>query len=622
MVEEDLGKSAPPVNRMGPVWRCAELSGMVSSNSENWEGIMRRLALTIFAAIAAIVSTAGPAAAQTCTMPPAAAEMDDRYTGVLDCTHVEYFTIDTPGGPRQVRIVRDAEMPDFWTEPLEDVKRGIRRSAAAMSAVSGVEVGDLTVIVSGLLPDPDSVSREWLRGVASWPAADGNCAMIVYPANTGRESLEFTTAHEFFHCIQNRTAWNQMDSEQPNRWWVEATAEWYANLVYPGTGNSDGFVASFDAASSSVSLTGMSDGGAYGNTAFFSWYTESHGAGVIAPFMRAMPISGGASSESAALAGKLPADEALKFVEAYLDTEIRQPGGRTIPLNPRLGRPYLFLEDRRLDLEADRFVTYRTELVFTCGTWNIGLSGEQGRWAVKEEGESWRRLPTTFKVEPDDEKRYKVAAMGVGEAGFSATIDARWTDPDGECNCRPTPPEDVTLDSCIVGVWELESGGGAEWMHKAMKKAFQDSGTSGRYESNMTSRGRRIQFTDRGLYVFGKGVANAPARTESITKKYDTISSRWEGTASSIGTWSASDDTLSACPISYISSGKYEVSGSRGGSITMRGNYFSDHIHAGGYAYTCSETTLDLRFLTRGGFGAGLPPITWEYRRVNPAAAE
>lgn len=577
---------------------------------------MRYTALMISAIFSAFVVAFVPAAAQSCTMPAAAVEMDGRYAGVSDCTEVETFTIDTPGGSRQVRIIRDPDMPDFWTEPLALVKRGILGSASALSDVSGAQVGNLTVIVSGLLPDPDDSGRQWLDGIATAPLADGECAMIVYPANTGSRAVEFTTAHEFFHCVQYQTAWGQMRAfraGQPGSWWVEGTAEWFANLAFPGTGNSDRFIADFDESSPAVPLTGMT----YGNVIFFAWYADSHGGGAIARLMRDMPVSGGMPAEKAALARVLPADAMLTFVQSYLDSEIRQPGGQSFPSSPEKGRSYLWLEDKRYELEAARLVLHRATLVFTCGTWTIGLSGEQGRWAVSEESGSWMRLPATFEVEPDKEKRFLFGGMGGGEEGQTLTINGVQSDDEGKCNCKLKPPEDVSLDNCVVGVWDLESGGGMEWLDKMINREMQKaSGPYDSYGSNLTSTGRRIKFTERGIYLYGMGVQNEPLRTEVAKKKYVTITSRWEGGNSSIGTWSAEEGTLSACTISYVSDGRYVIEDSTGASKMFSGNYPSDHIHSGGYAYTCSESTLNLRFLLSGGMAAALPPIEWVYRRV------
>lgn len=61
---------------------------------------MRYTALMISVVFSAFVVAFVPAAAQSCTMPAAAVEMDGRYAGVSDCTEVETFSIDTPGaGP-------------------------------------------------------------------------------------------------------------------------------------------------------------------------------------------------------------------------------------------------------------------------------------------------------------------------------------------------------------------------------------------------------------------------------------------------------------------------------------------------------------------------------------------
>ena len=239
---------------------------------------MHRVIPMFAVVMVAFIAMPAPAAAQGCSIPDYAAEADRRFAGAGECDEIERFTIDTPSGSRQVRIIGDSTMPDGFTEPYPLVREGIERAAAALRDIGAGRVDNLIVLVSGLLPDPDAPDGPtWVHGVAHAPYAD-ECLIIVYPGNTGSRALGFSVAHEVFHCVQYAVAPDQMDAfltGQPGQWWVEGTAEWFANLAYRGATESDGRVHRFDEVSPEKALNRLSD--REGAVVFFFWYGAKHG---------------------------------------------------------------------------------------------------------------------------------------------------------------------------------------------------------------------------------------------------------------------------------------------------------------------------------------------------------
>ncbi len=571
--------------------------------------------MAVFIAVASRVEANGG-----CLMPALAGSMDDRYAGVTECDTVDEFFIDTPGGQRRVRIIRDGHFPDDWSEPFPLIRRGIERAAAALPLVTSAQIDDLVVIASGLLPLEEAPSGDgaddddWNQGLAD-SAARGECVMIVFPANTGERGLDFTTAHEFFHCVQFATVFNVMQSDQPNDWWVESSAEWFANLAIPRTGNSDGFVAAFDALSPDHALT-HEDGDnryAYGNSVFFAWFGETRGYAAIADFMRAMPSSGGADAEKTALAGQVSASQFQAFVQAYLDKEITWPGGRAIPLNPRYGASIIWVEDNQIEeTEADQLVLHRTELVFTCGTWKIELSAEQGEWAVSQEPGEWGSLPATIKVPVSQERRYRLGAMGSGGDGFHVTIAATREDQEGGCLCNePTEETIARLDQCLVGRWELVEGGMNEWLDRQINTINQASGDFDHYESKTAASNRILTIRRDGLFEY----RSVPyTRSERAVRDGEVTTSYVEAYQAGSGTWSTRGDRLRACVMGNSSSANADIESSDGGTlqIDLTRGYMGDHITSGSYAYSCSKTELVLQIL---GIVMLPEPMVWKYQR-------
>ncbi len=571
---------------------------------------MHCVKLVLALVVAALVAMPEPAAAQSCTIPDYAAEADSRLTG--ECDEIERFTIATPSGSRRVRIIGDSAMPDGFTEPYPLVRQGIERAAAALRTIGTGQVDNLVVLVSGLLPDSDDPDGPTsVHGVAHAVYVD-ECLMIVYPGNAGSRELGFATAHEFFHCVQYATASDQMDAflaGQPSDWWVEGTAEWFANLAYRGTGNSDERVRSFDETSPDMALTSLSDSD--GAVVFFFWYGENHGYPAIVSLMPTMATSAGEARERSALASLLPPDGFQALAQDYLDREIRQPGSRAIPSAPEDGASIIWVDDNQVEeIEADQLVLHRAELIFTCGTWTVQLSDEEGEWAVSQEPGEWSRLPARIEVPAGEDKRFRLGAMGPGEDGFHVTIAATRADEEGRCRCKkPTEAEAARLDQCLVGRWELVSGGGNEWLDQQLNMIEQSSGTWDSYESNTTAGNRMLTVSRDGLYEYRNASAT---RTVHATKKDDVFESRIEGVSAGIGTWTARSDLLVTCAISETSGATAELN--LDGSIMRMDlpGYLTEHLYSGGYTYVCSDTQLTLRFRDMGT----LPePMVWQYER-------
>lgn len=560
----------------------------------------------------ALMALRTPALGQSCTIPDYAGEADDRLAGVTECEEIDQFTIDTPVGTRRVRVIADGAIPAGFTEPFPLVREGIERAASALRTMGNGRVDDLIVVVSGLLPDPDaSGGPTTVHGVANAPYAD-ECLIIVYPGNSGAPDLGFATAHEFFHCVQYATATDQMaafEVGQPSEWWVEGTAEWFANLAYQGATNSHGRVLGFDENSPEKPLTWLTDSD--GAVVFFFWYGEKYGYSAMVPFMQSMATSGAWVEEMNELANELSPDEAQHLVQDYLDRQIRQPGGRGIPSEPREGQTFIFAEEHQTEeMRADRLTLHRAKLIFTCGTWTVQVSGENGKWAVSEGSGAWERLPLTIEVPPGEEKRYRLGAIGTADDGFTLTLTASREDREGRCRCEmPTPETVARLDQCLVGEWLLLSGGGHEWLDRQLSMIQQSSGTWDSYESETTEGNRILVIRRDGLYEYENATA---ARSVHATRKDKTYSSRIQGVSAGVGTWETKGGELITCAISETSSATAE--------LVMDGNpmhvdlpgYISEHLYSGGYGYSCSDAALTLRFRDMGTLSE---PMVWNYNR-------
>ena len=229
------------------------------------------LATSLGPALAVVVILTSPPRAEfaDCAAAGFLGGVDDRMVGVaLPCDEAVRFTIETPGGTRQVRIVYStSDLSPGLLGFVADIRRGIETAAAMLRAIGEGDTADITIWASALASPEDDIG---VTGATALPlgAIGSECVISLY---SGGDSA-YVAAHEFFHCVQYATVGTKSLSRE-STWWVEGSAEWFASSVFPGGNASDADVATFDSISVDVSLTAM----VQESVVFFFWLDENFG---------------------------------------------------------------------------------------------------------------------------------------------------------------------------------------------------------------------------------------------------------------------------------------------------------------------------------------------------------
>ena len=280
---------------------------------------------------------------------------------------------------------------------------------------------------------------------------DGECAFVIYRSFWGRvsaEELQFTAAHEIYHIAQ-MLIWPEV-YQCKSFWWVEGTAEWFANRVMPGKTYPQGFLRHFDRHSNDSSLLGIH----YGAVAFWFWAGEEYGHW----FPMHLGVWGNDGLDDEKTVGEtLPPAAWHDFLETYLSGRLRYPDGRLAIPEPYLGE----VVDEPWLLEGPPMAFSRIQMRAEAGEWQLRLQS-QGASLVsfQEEDASWTRLNVgprgsdglTYRVECPPEPRVQAAISLNGEPLKVRTTIVDGT-PDEDCRClKPIP-----RDHCMIGVWRAES---------------------------------------------------------------------------------------------------------------------------------------------------------------------
>jgi hypothetical protein len=588
-------------------------------------------ATTLAAAVLGAVLAAGaPPARADCSIPDYAAAADPRLGGWPSCEELGTFNVQTPQGPRQVRMIADRHLPADWHEPARLTRAAVVRAADTLREIGSGTVPNLLVLISGLLPqetapdpdDPEAVAAD--RRTRQEGVADGRggeeCLLLVYPGNVAEQDLGFVVAHEFFHCVQYALARPQMNARsdgRPDDWWVEGSAEWFANLAFPESDASAGYVPGFDGHTpdGAISETG------YDAFVFWSWYGRERDPAAVLAFLPRTPSAGGDEPQKQAAAQLLAEDRWLAFVQDYLDRAVRYPDARRIPVDPEPGESFLWTGTAERRLEGERLALYRANLIFTCGKWTLEAEADAGVWKVRKPDApgDWQALPESLEVEPGREERFLLGGFGPGEDGFRLTVTATRE----EASAEPCPCGDFAetaqarggrRDACLVGTWQLASGGLNDWLDRALKNVQRGSGTWASYDSETTAddAGRRLFIGADGRYHYG---ASSIGRSEeAYTEKGDRFASRIEAVGGGAGFWAARDGLLEVCAVSEASGAVATLQMKEETMTVELPNYLSEHLYSGGYRYSCGGGALSLEAYPPV---PGAPaPMEWRYTKV------
>lgn len=262
----------------------------------------------------------------------------------------------------------------------------------------------------------------------------GECRITFYKLAEGAspDLFAFTLAHEIFHCIQFAT-WRRAVSAERSEWWVEGSAEYFANLALPGLDASDDWIDGFTEDSYRMNPTKMQ----YENVVLFAWLGHRGGPAAVGTFLNQM--RGG--DQIAVLRELVPEADWISFVETWLEGEILLPGGRAI--EPEFsGRLEVFRRSGTLTLKAQPYVIDRAGADFVADK-RFDLTYEvtgSGHLAMRpSEGGDWADPPETINT-CDGEQRhfvYLTTTEGTSEATLTVTTDADTSG--GTC--------------CLVGEW-------------------------------------------------------------------------------------------------------------------------------------------------------------------------
>ncbi len=319
----------------------------------------------------------------------------------------------------------------------------------------GLEIGHANLIFTLLDHPGEDGTYAMVPGRSAGRIAGEPCPIIVYPVGVeslGEAQFKQAVAHEFYHCVQDlRYGPTNYDVTD---WWVEGSATYFSNVVYPSANQEWEYVFDFDLFSPRFPL--VHSNLAYASVVFWMYVGESSSLYDVLHISDSLSNSRGSAGVEASKAEQLVAlsswggmDELFfAFSKAYLDNQIRDTGGGYLPLDPAPGTVITYPGGR--EMETHPFVVTRYRLRFDEGyLYNIteNVSGASGNHAVRPSvaGDEWGNLPDSH-------------STACGESTFRLVLVS--TDPSAvsdphTLDLETDEEETLDCDECLIGHWEM-----------------------------------------------------------------------------------------------------------------------------------------------------------------------
>ncbi len=268
-------------------------------------------------------------------------------------------------------------------------------------------------------------------------------------------------AHEMFHCVQESSFPNTNPYED-HSWWLEGTADYFSNLVYPGVNLEWDNLDYFDSYSTYTSVFDMD----YENFVFFQYLGNKYSPEVLIDILMRISAAGGRAAQEAELAAvQGMADNFNRFVVEYLSKGIRDSGGGMISKSPSSTTGLKTIDDQGeveftvQPFTAMRFyVDYKQEKRFLQTANNpddTQFSGAEYR--VHRNIESWSDLPPEIRSECEKDVRYFFVITTTKDSYTAYDVNV-------------TLVEQAECDPCLLGTWDVDPVSYAQAMEDLMSQ--------------------------------------------------------------------------------------------------------------------------------------------------------
>lgn len=435
-------------------------------------------------------------------------------------------------------------------------------------------VGDLHIVFSLSL---DAESESTFAFQTYFDLSD-SCPIGVHTPmlfDSNPDEFRQVIAHEIFHCVQDRSFTTRPYSA--HAWWMEGSADYFSNVVYPSTNLEHETLADFDRASRTKSVTELT----YENSVFFQFYTNQFGDPATIALLQSVSAAGGSLSALQAVDGMEQTWQT--FTVAFVAGKITDTGGGALPQAQYWNQPLQLISDEgHVELEvlpfrATRYlVNYKQENLFVQEVGTNSPNHNMVLLADRANLGAWAPLPPEVRARCAKDEKYVIVTTSIRDIEIF-DIDV-------------TKVEEAPCDACVLGGWELR----LETFTGYLNAIFAASDVPGQLDSLEGSY--TLTFDENSETVSRRQPLIVTISHNGFTAPPIQI----EGTES--GTYTADGTVIQLTNISGSA-----IAGPAGGSLFAASETFISGYASG---YECGDDILTI-------FDSALDPLVLD--RIDPA---
>jgi hypothetical protein len=321
----------------------------------------------------------------------------------------------------------------------------LKTSAETYKALEGKTIPNTDLIFVTL---PYDQTKEGLGIAASAAISSDQICQIQAYKNIEKNNEGYfkqTIAHEMFHCYQQ--AFMKTADQAPyakSKWWIEGSAEFFSNVVYPKVNIEFMFADAMDKRSVKESLLDLS----YENDFFFQYMANQITPEGVLKVLAVFPASGERAAYLTSLSASIPDFEKFfhGFGQAYLDSLIQDSGGGAIPFAALPGDPVTLVESGSQPLDTQPFTITRFRLIYEKGKYTQqetatgkGMDTARPRDTVG----TWAALPGEVGANCGKRALVLLVTSVTPAHNYMTTIDYAKDEDETDC------------DQCLIGSWKL-----------------------------------------------------------------------------------------------------------------------------------------------------------------------
>ncbi|MGR3511535.1 MAG: hypothetical protein ACU0GG_02135 [Paracoccaceae bacterium] len=367
-------------------------------------------------------------------------------------------TLAVTGTQASVKVQTGLDVPDGILGELVSALQRADRAAAELPRIQGTDRLELFAFGPGAAP-----AELEATATAVTFATEANCHILFLPTSWSdpamRPYLDFTIAHEFFHCLQAASV-PELRRQNPE-WVIEVTAEWFAHFAVPGMPL--GWVNEFE---NHVSRRPIYENDwttrtvrGYRNWVIFAWYSRYRGPEfVVNTLLNLTPDADNAE----AVLSMFDQELWTEFAYWYNADLVRSPDGRPLVPTTEYETGLHVVPDGATEdtvtppRQAAAMLRHRIEL--GAGYWELTVP--RGTEAILLEldeagqptGGADRLDWTGATAEVDCGNRGAILVAQVAESDDPLEISIRHLEDTCASACDEVPRR---ADQCLVGSWEV-----------------------------------------------------------------------------------------------------------------------------------------------------------------------